>query len=369
MNEKIYCKSGGCSAKLGAKKLSHILEKIDSYKDSHVLVGFDSRDDAAVYQIDENHAFVSTLDFFPPMVEDPYLYGQIAATNALSDIYAMNGTPKTALNIVCFPDNEDLNILGKIIEGGNSKLVEAECALAGGHSIRDDSIKYGLSVTGLVNPKDVKKNNGTQCGDVLILTKPLGVGLTLNALRMDDCSKEMQERVFKSMTTLNKYACDVLKKYENWKDTKSWPTSSRQKIVFKNNLNKQADPLTKEGLIGVGLLVHLNEMLDEKNSAVIYKDSIPYFDDCQKYVEEFYLSGAAQTNRNSVEGKISFDCDFFTEEILFDPQTSGGLLASVSKADLEMLEKDFKENNLELYVVGEVIEKNEYNVYVRGRKI
>ena len=214
MNEKIYCKSGGCSAKLGAKKLSHILEKIDSYKDSHVLVGFDSRDDAAVYQIDENHAFVSTLDFFPPMVEDPYLYGQIAATNALSDIYAMNGTPKTALNIVCFPDNEDLNILGKIIEGGNSKLVEAECALAGGHSIRDDSIKYGLSVTGLVNPKDVKKNNGTQCGDVLILTKPLGVGLTLNALRMDDCSKEMQERVFKSMTTLNKYACDVLKKYD-----------------------------------------------------------------------------------------------------------------------------------------------------------
>lgn len=191
--------------------MSHILEIIDSYKDSHVLVGFDSRDDAAVYQIDENHAFISTLDFFPPMVEDPYLYGQIAATNALSDIYAMNGTPKTALNIVCFPDNEDLNILGKIIEGGNSKLVEAECALAGGHSIRDDSIKYGLSVTGLVNPKDVKKNNGTQCGDVLILTKPLGVGLTLNALRMDDCSKEMQERVFKSMTTLNKYACDVLK--------------------------------------------------------------------------------------------------------------------------------------------------------------
>lgn len=116
---------------------------------------------------------------------------------------------------------------------------------------------------------------------------------------------------------------------------------------------------------GFGLLVHLNEMLDEKNSALIYKDSIPYFDDCQKYVEEFYLSGAAQTNRKSVEGKIYFDCDFFTEEILFDPQTSGGLLASVSKEDLEKLEIDFKENNLELYVVGEVIDKNEYNVYVR----
>jgi len=231
-----------------------------------------------------------------------------------------------------------LNILGKIIEGGNSKLVEAECALVGGHSIRDDSIKYGLSVTGLVNPIDVKKNNGTESGDVLVLTKPLGVGLTLNALRMDDCSKSMQERVFKSMTTLNKYACDILKKYD-------------------------VHALTD--VTGFGLLVHLNEMLDEKNSALIYKDSIPYFDDCQKYVEEFYLSGAAQTNRNSVEGKIYFDCDFFTEEILFDPQTSGGLLASVSKEDLEKLEIDFKENNLELYVVGEVIEKNEYNVYVR----
>ena len=338
MNEKIYCKSGGCSAKLVAKKLSHILEKIDSYKDDNVLVGFDSRDDAAVYQIDESHAFVSTLDFFPPMVEDPYLYGQIAATNALSDIYAMNGTPKTALNIVCFPDNEDLNILGKIIEGGNSKLVEAGCALAGGHSIRDDSIKYGLSVTGLVNPKDVKKNNGTESGDVLILTKPLGVGLTLNALRMDDCSESMQQRVFKSMTTLNKYVCDVLKKY---------------------NVHALTD------VTGFGLLVHLNEMLDDKNSAIIYKDSIPYFDDCKRYVEEFYLSGAAQTNRNSVEGKIYFDCDFFTEEILFDPQTSGGLLASVSKEDLMDIKKNFIENNLELYVVGEVIDKNEYNVYVR----
>ena len=166
--------------------------------------------------------------------------------------------------------------------------------MAGGHSIRDDSIKYGLSVTGLVNPKDVKKNNGTESGDVLILTKPLGVGLTLNALCMGDCSESMQQRVFKSMTTLNKYACDVLKKYD-------------------------VHALTD--VTGFGLLVHLNEMLDDKNSAIIYKDSIPYFDDCKRYVEEFYLSGAAQTNRNSVEGKIYFDCDFFTEEILFDPQT------------------------------------------------
>ena len=338
MDEKIYCKSGGCSAKLGAKKLSHILENIDSYQDENVLVGFDSRDDGAVYQIDESHAFVSTLDFFPPMVEDPYLYGQIAATNALSDIYAMNAQPKTALNIVCFPENEDLNVLGKIIEGGNSKLKEARCALVGGHSIRDDSIKYGLSVTGLVNPNQVKTNNGVKKGDILVLTKPLGVGLTLNALRMKDCSKIMQDVVFQSMTTLNKYAADVLRKYT-------------------------VHALTD--VTGFGLLVHLNEMLDEKKSAILYKNQIPYFPDCKKYVEEFYLSGAAQTNRNSVEGKIYFDCDFFTEEILFDPQTSGGLLASVSKDEALNIQNDFKEKHLPLYVIGEVIDKNEYNVYVR----
>lgn len=334
MDQKIYCKSGGCSAKLGAKKLSHILSKIQSYPDDHVLVGFDSRDDAAVYKVDEEHAFVSTLDFFPPMVEDPYLYGQIAATNALSDIYAMGAIPKTALNIVCFPENEDLNVLGKIIEGANSKLQEAHCALVGGHSIRDDSIKYGLSITGLVNPKDVKVNNGVQTGDILILTKPLGVGLTLNALRMDDCSESMQKTVFSSMTTLNKYASDILKKY-------------------------RVHALTD--VTGFGLLVHLNEMLDEKKSAIVYKSQIPYFEDCPRYVEEFYLSGAAQTNRKSVEGKIHFDCDFFTEEILFDPQTSGGLLASISKEDVESLKKE----NIPFYVIGEVIDKNDYNVYVR----
>lgn len=334
MDEKIYCKSGGCSAKLGAKKLSHILEKIETYKDDHLLVGFDSRDDAAVYQIDENSAIVSTLDFFPPMVSDPYLYGQIAATNALSDIYAMGAVPKTALNIVCFPENEDLNILGKIIEGGNSKLLEAKCALAGGHSIRDDTIKYGLSVTGLVHPRQIKRNNEPQVEDVLILTKKLGVGLVMNALRLDDCSQTMQDEVFKSMTTLNKYAFEVLNQYE---------------------IHALTD------VTGFGLLVHLDEMLDQKKSAILYANQIPYFKDCPYYVEEFYLSGAAQTNRKSLDGKIQFtNCSFFDEEILFDPQTSGGLLASVPKKNVSRIK-----NELECYVIGEIVDKKEYSVEVR----
>ena len=189
-------------------------------------------------------------------------------------------------------------------------------------------------------------------------------------------NKELQIFVFVGKKTdediknmFRKYATVIEDRIFDRKSLKWFLMKLEQKIFKTNflleNILKKYDVHALTDVTGFGLLVHLNEMLDEKNSAVIYKDSIPYFDDCQKYVEEFYLSGAAQTNRNSVEGKIYFDCDFFTEEILFDPQTSGGLLASVAKEDLEKLEKDFKENNLELYVVGEVIDKNEYNVYVR----
>ena len=301
MSEKIYCQGGGCSAKLGAKKLSRVLEKIDKYEDPDLLVGFDSHDDASVLKITEDKGIVSTLDFFPPMVEDPYLYGQIAATNALSDVYAMGGIPRTALNIVCFPDEEDLNILGRIIEGGNDKLKEAHVTLSGGHSIRDTSIKYGLSVTGIVDVDSIKTNNNAQAGDVLILTKKLGVGMTLNAMRMKDAAPEVLDDVFKSMTTLNKYAFDVLNKY---------------------TLHALTD------VTGFGLLVHLDEMLDEKASAFLDKESIPYFKDCPYYVNEFYLSGGGQHNRNAMKNKVCFDEEnFVLEEILYDPQTSGGLLA------------------------------------------
>ena len=338
MSEKIYCQGGGCSAKLGAKKLSRILEKIDKYEDPDLLVGFDSHDDASVLKITEDKGIVSTLDFFPPMVEDPYLYGQIAATNALSDVYAMGGVPRTALNIVCFPDEEDLNILGRIIEGGNDKLKEAHVTLSGGHSIRDTSIKYGLSVTGIVDVDSIKTNNNAQAGDVLILTKKLGVGMTLNAMRMKDATPEVLDDVFKSMTTLNKYAFDVLNKY---------------------TLHALTD------VTGFGLLVHLDEMLDEKASAFLDKESIPYFKDCPYYVNEFYLSGGGQHNRNAMKNKVCFDEEnFFLEEIMYDPQTSGGLLASVAKKDLDDILDAFKEAGRECYVIGEVVDLKDKSIYV-----
>lgn len=339
MSDKIYCKSGGCSAKLGAKKLSKILSKIDAYQDERMLVGFESNDDAAVYQINDTQAIVSTLDFFPPMVDDPYIFGQIAATNALSDIYAMQAKPISALNIVCFPDNEDLNLLGKIIEGGNDKLKEAQVCLAGGHSIKDDSIKYGLSVVGIVDPNKVKTNQGTKVGDVLVLTKPLGIGMSLNAMRFNDMSDDMKQSIIKSMTTLNKKSSELL---------------------------SHVDVHALTDVTGFGLYVHLSEMLQNDNSAMIESKQLPYFKDCPKYVDNFYLSGAAQSNRNSLENQILFDCDdFFSEEIGFDPQTSGGLLASIPKTQYEQVEKLFKMHGMPLYKIGEIIEKQNYKIIVR----
>ena len=171
-NKITFCKSGGCTAKLGAGLLSHVLEKLPKGKmDENLLVGYDSKDDAAVYKVSEDLAIVQTLDFFPPMVEDPYIFGKIAATNALSDIYAMGGEVKTALNIVCFPENMDLNILGEIMRGGSEKVIEAGGTLAGGHSIADSDVKYGLSVTGIVHPDKIYPNNQGKPGDCLILTK------------------------------------------------------------------------------------------------------------------------------------------------------------------------------------------------------
>ena len=168
MSEKIvFCKGGGCTAKLGAGVLSRVLEKLPKGPmDENLLVGYDSRDDAAVYRISDDIAIVQTLDFFPPMVEDPYTFGQIAAANALSDVYAMGGEVKTALNIVCFPEQMDLNILGAIMQGGAEKVIEAGGTLAGGHSIADSDVKYGLSVTGVVHPQHIPEQYGTAGGSV-----------------------------------------------------------------------------------------------------------------------------------------------------------------------------------------------------------
>lgn len=335
----VFCKGGGCTAKLGPGALARVLEKIPRVSDPNLLIGYDSSDDAAVYRLTDDLAIVQTLDFFPPMVEDPYIFGQIAAANALSDVYAMGGDVKTALNIVCFPEAMDLNILGKILLGGSEKVREAGGILAGGHSIADADVKYGLSVTGVIHPDKVFANNGCEDGDALILTKPLGVGIVCTAARVGAVEEADMELAIRSMTTLNRYASEVVRRYRVHGCT---------------------------DVTGFGFLGHLCEMLGDSHSAVIETGQIPFIPGCEEYVEEFYITAAAQRNRNHVADKVRFEgVDFAMEEILFDPQTSGGLLVSMDPEDAPAALEELKKLGLPCAVVGKITGRGPEAVIVR----
>lgn len=339
--EIVFCKGGGCTAKLGPDLLSHVLDKLPrGEKDPNLLIGYDSKDDAAVYRVSDEVAVVQTLDFFPPMLDDPYLFGQIAATNALSDIYAMGGTVKTALNIVCFPEQMDLNILGKIMQGGAEKVIEAGGTLAGGHSIMDNDVKYGLSVTGVVHPDHIYGNNQGQPSDVLILTKKLGVGLVCNANRVGLAPEGAMEEAAASMTTLNKKAAEISHHYE---------------------IHACTD------VTGFGFLGHLSEMINEEISAEIDSISIPVIRGAIHCAEEFLLTAAAQRNRNHVGDWVEFSSwiPFSMEELLFDPQTSGGLLFAVKPEQAGAFLKELQGAGLPAAMVGRFVSKKEKDIYVR----
>ena len=340
MEDILFCNNGGCSAKLGPKALSKVLSKLTQPTDPMLLVGTESSDDGAVYKLTDDIAIVQTLDFFPPMVEDPYLFGQIAAANALSDIYAMGGEVKTALNIVCFPEDMDLNILGKILQGGSEKVSEAGGSLVGGHSIHDTSVKYGLSVTGVVHPDKIMKNTGAKIGDILILTKPLGVGIVSTARTMGVASKQALDLTYKSMSTLNKYSSDISKKYQVHGCT---------------------------DVTGFGFLGHLLEMMTDNMSIRVKMKTIPYIPQSLEYSEEFYITGAAQKNRNFVGDNVRFkNVSFAQEELLFDPQTSGGLLIAVDPKDAPALLKELQQLDLPVGIVGEMIPRMDVSIIVEG---
>lgn len=335
-----FCKGGGCTAKLGAGVLSRVLEKLPKGPaDENLLIGYDSKDDAAVYKISDDTAIVQTLDFFPPMIDDPYLFGQIAATNAMSDVFAMGGQVKTALNIVCFPEEMDLNILGAIMQGGSEKVIEAGGTLAGGHSIADDGVKYGLSVTGVVNPEKIYANNAGKPGDVLVLTKKLGVGIICTAARIGEASESALNEAVASMTTLNKTAAEIAGKY---------------------NVHACTD------VTGFSFLGHLHEMMDGRLSCEVYADSVPVMEDALKYADEFYLTAAAQKNRNHAGPFVKFeDIPFAMEEVLFDPQTSGGLLIAVDPADAENMVDKMQQAGLPAAAVGVIKEKTDIEIQVK----
>ena len=344
--EKItFCKGGGCTAKLGAQALNRVLSLLPKgEKDPDLLIGYSSRDDAAVYRLTEDIAFVQTLDFFPPMVRDPYTFGQIAATNALSDIYAMGGTVKTALNIVCFPEKWDLNILGEILRGGSEKVIEAGGSLAGGHSIADADVKYGLSVTGIVHPDHIWANNTGHPGDALILTKALGVGILCTADRVDQAPPGAMDAAVRSMTTLNKYAAQCCSHYD---------------------IHACTD------VTGFSFLGHLHEMMDGRLSCRVNADCVPVLPGAAACADEFLLTAAGQRNRNHVGEFVRFEnIPFSMEEILFDPQTSGGLLIALDAEDAPALLEELRQTGLPARIVGEITEKTdpEITVYGSGNK-
>ena len=340
-NEKLFCKGGGCTAKLGAGILSRVLERLPKFdKDPALLIGYDSKDDAAVYKLTDEVAVVQTLDFFPPMVDDPYTFGQIAATNALSDIWAMGGQVKTALNIVCFPEKSDLNILGEMMRGGAEKVAEAGGVLAGGHSIADSDVKYGLSVMGVVHPDHIYANNTPQTGDCLVLTKRLGVGILCTANRVGEASAEAMAAAIASMTTLNKYAAQCCRAYE---------------------IHACTD------VTGFSFLGHLHEMMDGAHSCRIEAGAVPVFSEALRHADEFLLTAAGQRNRNHTGPFVRFEnVPFAMEEVLFDPQTSGGLLVALPKEQAAALVEDLRRGGASAAVVGEVTDSEDIEIRVIG---
>ncbi len=272
------------------------------------------------------------------MINDPYLYGQIAATNALSDVYAMGGEVISALNIVAFPENMDMEILHQILKGGAEKVHEAGGVLAGGHSIHDNTPKYGLSVTGIIHPDKILRNNGCNLGDMLIVTKPLGVSIINSAHMIGECSEETFATCIRQMTTLNKYAAETMKGY---------------------SVNSCTD------ITGFGFLGHLVEMLDGNYSAEVFSKNVPMLPEAYKCAENFIITAGGQLNRNYLQDKVDFRIkDFPLEEILYDPQTSGGLLISLPEEEAYGLLEKLNKLEIKSAVVGKVIERQEKDVIV-----
>jgi selenide,water dikinase len=313
-------------------------------KDRNLLVGLETSDDAAVYKLTEDLALIQTVDFFTPVVDDPYFFGQVAATNALSDIYAMGGRPLLALNIVCFPNCLPLEWLTAILQGGADKVAEAGAIIAGGHSVQDDEPKYGLAVTGLVSPQKVITNAGALPGDVLILTKPIGTGIITTGIKAGLVSPETQVAAVTSMTTLNAAAATAM------------PAAGVHACT---------------DITGFGLLGHAAEMaLASKVSLELEMGKIPLLPEIENLASLGLIPGGAYKNRDYLINEIIF-ADRITaieKMILFDPQTSGGLFIALPGEK----ERDFfaalnrqEKRTLFVQTVGRVTEKQDYLILVK----
>lgn len=305
--------------------------------DKNLIVGIDTSDDAAVYKLNDEMATIQTLDFFTPIVDDPYTFGQIAAANSLSDVYAMGGKPIVALNIVCFPNCLNMNILGEILRGGADKVLEAGAVIVGGHTVQDDEPKYGLSVTGIVHPDKVLKNYGAETGDILILTKPIGLGIINTAIKAKIASKEAYEKAVKVMAYLNKYAGEIITDY---------------------NITSCTD------ITGFSLIGHAYEMAEpSKKTFRIFKDAIPFIKEAKEYASMGLIPAGCYENKRYLEGKYLLkNVESWMEDILFDPQTSGGLLISCKEKDYIDILTRLENLEVESAVIGRVEDFN--NAYI-----
>ena len=314
--------------------LDRVLSKLPKQTDPNVLVGFDHADDAGVYQISADTALVQTVDFFTPMVDDPYTFGQIAATNALSDVYAMGGRPITALAHVCFPADGDMEILEQVLRGGLSKMMEAGCAVIGGHSVRDQEIKFGYSVTGLINPAKVFSNAGSKPGDHLVFTKALGTGVICTAIKNHRAEPAWVEAAVRSMITLNKKAAELMA-------TKGYTVHTMTDVT------------------GFGFIAHAREMALASNvSLQIFSEAIPVLPGALECIRAGDIPGGLKANRDFAECVVSYQKDIPEElkAILYDPQTAGGLLISIAPDDSEKLVLDLNNVGIPARKVGNVTE-------------
>ena len=328
-------KAGGCASKLSPAILDQVLSQLPRQTNENVLVGFETADDAGIYKLSDSLALVQTVDFFTPMVDDPYTYGQIAATNALSDVYAMGGIPISSLAVLCYPEHGDLDVLSAIMAGGLSKMLEANCAVIGGHSVKDAEMKFGYAVTGTIHPDRVLKNKGAQVGDVLFLTKPIGTGVITTAIKRGLARQSWIDAAVKSMTTLNKNAALAI-------------TGAELRVHAMTDVT------------GFGLAGHAREMALASGVAIEFViDRIPLLPGAMECVQAKAIPGGLVANRDFAECVVDVRTTIAPERmtLFFDPQTAGGLLISIDERDAPRLEHLTGEAGTPAMRIGQVVER------------
>lgn len=337
MSEKIkltsLTKTSGCAAKIGPGVLHEVLSGLPRFHNSNLLVGFDTKDDACVYKINEDIVVIQTVDFFPPMVDDPYTFGQIAAANALSDIYAMGGNPATAMNLLCFPSCLDTSIIKEILAGGYDKVKEAGAVIAGGHTIADPTPKYGLCVSGFAHPSEILANSSAKTGDILIITKPLGIGIMNTAAKAELLTESKLKKVASIMSTLNKYAKECASGLEVHSCT---------------------------DVTGFSLIGHSYEMASGSNKTIeIFSKAVPIIDEALEYAKMGIIPEGMYNNLDYLKDKFELESEITQElqDVLLDPQTSGGLLLAISENHAKEFLSRIEEFTPYARVVGQVLDK------------